>query len=105
MTSDSTSNKRGRLELPHEVGGDIDSIELLTVWYTPSKIHVMTRSGTRLDENPALWGEIMATIAENIVSRQRHLKSPMVEVLLGDMKSTFDSKWQQLLAQVRSEHD
>ena len=74
------------------------ALELLRAWYADNKVHVMTRGGTRLDDEPAQWGAILASVAENVVARQRHLKGAQAIAALNSIKLAFDEKWAQITA-------
>jgi Domain of unknown function (DUF5076) len=56
-----------RLLVPDTLVGDPRAFELVCGWATgDGKITVMTRTGTWLDQNPAIWGELLAAIGGNI---------------------------------------
>lgn len=54
------------LSLPFDVQSDVDSLELISVWFSKGKAKVLTRSGTGLDERIKVWAEIVAAVVENI---------------------------------------
>ena len=53
----------------------------------------MTRSGTGLDSNPAIWGEILAGIAENIAVCIQDMNGAEPSETLATIKSSLDAKW------------
>jgi hypothetical protein len=91
MTSESNNGRR--LDLPVEIAEDAGAIELVSVWYSRNKVKIMTRSGTGLDQNPGIWGEILASIAQNAaLSVQNALGIPAPETL-AKIKESLDRHW------------
>jgi hypothetical protein len=45
---------------------DDHEFEMISAWFVGAKAQVFTRVGTRLDEKPQIWGEILAGIIENL---------------------------------------
>jgi hypothetical protein len=87
------SDYERRLELPVEVAQDAGAIELLSAWYSRNQVKIMTRLGTGLDHNPGIWGEILASIAQNAaLSIQNVLGIPAAETL-AKIKESLDRQW------------
>jgi hypothetical protein len=82
-----------RLELPCEVVEDAGAIELVSAWYSKNRVKIMRRSGTGLDENLGIWGEILAAVAENAaLCIQNALRIPPSETL-AKIKESLDRHW------------
>jgi hypothetical protein len=87
------SGRKRRLELPSEVVEDPGAIELVSGWYSRNRVKIMTRWGTGLDQNPGIWGEILAAVAENVaLSIQSALGIPPSETL-AKIKESLDRHW------------
>jgi hypothetical protein len=66
---------------------------LISVWFSENKVKIMTRSGTQLDVNPSVWGEILASVAHNIAhSREQSTGSAPTETLSA-IKDSLDASW------------
>lgn len=62
-----------RLGLTSDVIEDDQALELVSAWYVGAKAKVFTRVGTRLDEKPQIWAEILVGVIENI---SEHMNIP-----------------------------
>jgi hypothetical protein len=89
----------GRLDVPEHIAKMEGAIELLSVWYASNKVHVMSRAGTRLDDDPAVWGKVLAAIARNVVSRQLHLKGSLASRYIEDIKKSLDAEWSEVASE------
>src|SRR5687767_1050324 len=81
------------LELPSHLSADQNAIELITVWFANNKVTVMTRSGTGLDSQPAIWGEILASIGENIALSMQSVNGENPARTLTVIKASLDETW------------
>ena len=90
--SDSENDQR-RLAIPMDVADDDQAIELVTVWFSKDKVKIMTRSGTELDRNPLIWGEIMSGIGENIASCIMQVTGVTEQDSLKIIKASMDRTW------------
>lgn len=82
-----------RLKVPIEISSDPSATELISVWFSQDKVKIMTRSGTGLDTNPAIWGEIIAGIAANIAACTREETGVDESVTLEAIKGAIESHW------------
>jgi hypothetical protein len=83
-----------RLVIPESIAGDPRAYELLAAWVTGTgKVSVMTRSGTRLDQNPAIWGEILAAIAGNVALSVKAAPSADASATMAAIKDSLDRAW------------
>ena len=88
-----TDNPR-RLVIPQSLAEDPRSYELVSAWATgTSKISVMTRTGTGLDQMPAIWGEILAAIAGNIALSVREMTGADPSQTMDAIKESLDRCW------------
>jgi len=82
-----------RLELPRDLICDFQAFELATVWFSRNKIKVMTRHGTGLDTRPAIWGEILASLKENIALSIEAGTGTCSSAVLAEIKASLDRNW------------
>lgn len=82
-----------RLKIPIEVGSDPSATELISVWFNQGRVKIMTRSGTGLDTNSAIWGEILAGIAANIAACTHDETGVDESVTLEAIKGAVDRHW------------
>ena len=84
-----------RLVIPTELESDESAFELVSAWFSSNRVKIMTRSGTGLDDNPAIWGEILAGVAENIAVCIQDVNGAEPSETLATIKSSLDAKWWQ----------
>lgn len=82
-----------RLEIPVEIGSDPAAIELISVWFSQGKVKIMTRSGTGLDSNSGVWGEILAGIASNIALCTRDETGVDESTTLEAIHASLEKAW------------
>jgi hypothetical protein len=82
-----------RLEVPIELISDAGATELVSVWFSQNKVKIMTRSGTGLDDNSAIWGEILAGLALNIAQCTREATGADETTTLEVIKNALDKSW------------
>ena len=82
-----------RLKIPIEIASDPSATELISVWFSQDKVKIMTRSGTGLDTNSAIWGEILAGIAANIATCTHDETGIDESVTLQAIKDAVDRRW------------
>lgn len=84
-----------RLEIPTDIQDDGEAIELATIWFSRNKVKIMTRSGTGLDENVDIWGEILASLAENVALCVEDMVGRPVSETLSIIKKSVDHNWRE----------
>jgi hypothetical protein len=83
-----------RLVIPEEISGDPKAYELLSGWATGAgKVTLMTRTGTGLDQSPAIWGEILAAIAHNVALSVRDVTGADPSLTMAAIKESLDRSW------------
>jgi hypothetical protein len=82
-----------RLQVPSDVMNNAQALELASVWFSNNKVKIMTRTGTGLDRNPAIWGEILAGIGENIAVCLQEATSASPSQTLATIKKSLDERW------------
>ena len=88
-----TTDNHRQLEVPAEIVEDAGAIELVSAWYSRSHVKIMTRFGTGLDQNPAIWGEILASIAENAALSVENCLGIPAPQTLAKIKESLDRHW------------
>jgi hypothetical protein len=92
MSDNPTADDR-RLVIPESIAHDLKAIELVSAWAHSDKVSVMTRTGTGLDENPNIWGEIIVAIAGNIAISLREATGADPAHTLRIIKESIDRAW------------
>jgi hypothetical protein len=93
-----------RLELPSELVGDDQAIELVAIWFVNDKVKVITRTGTSLDQQPLIWGEILAALGDNIArSIEQATGKPAVDTMVA-VKNSLDHNWQETVRRSHKRH-
>ena len=83
-----------RLVIPESITGDPRAYELLAAWATGTgKVSVMTRTGSGLDQNPAIWGEILAAIAGNVALSVKAVTGADPSATMAATKESLDAHW------------
>ncbi|MCE9605475.1 MAG: DUF5076 domain-containing protein [Planctomycetia bacterium] len=86
-------NDPRRLLIPEPIASDLGSYELLSGWARNGKVSVMTRTGTGLDQQPEIWGEILVAIAENIALSIKDVTGANPDVTLATIKESLERHW------------
>jgi hypothetical protein len=92
MNKQSISDNR-RIVIPEPVASDPAALELLSAWAHGGKVSVMTATGTGLDKNPAIWGEILVSIANNVALSVRDATGAEPSETLQTIKAAIERTW------------
>ena len=80
--------------LAPEIANDPNAYELVSGWaHSGGKVFVMTRTGTGLDNSPAVWGEILAAIAGNIALSVQDVTGADPTATMTTIKESLDRAW------------
>ena len=83
-----------RLFIPESLASDQAASELVCGWVAgKGKITVMTRTGTGLDRDPAIWGEVLAIIAGNIALSLQDTTGADPTATMRTIKAGLDRTW------------
>jgi len=84
-----------RLFIPPQIADVEGAYELLSAWVYGGKIGSMSRTGTPLDRQPELWGQVLAALANNIAlsAEANGVDRP---TMLAKMKASLDQQWNNL---------
>lgn len=84
-----------RLTIPESIADDSTALELLTGWSNGKKMWLMTRTGTPLDRAPHVWGEILASFAQNIAKSLNDTTGADQVATLAAIKKRLDGAWEE----------
>lgn len=82
-----------RLVIPDHIAIDPAAFELLSAWTHSGRVSVMTATGTGLDKNPGIWGEVLVAIANNIALSVRDVTGAEPSETLRAIKESLEKKW------------
>jgi hypothetical protein len=84
---------RRQLVLPDHAESDPNAFELLTAWSVGGKVIAASATGTGLENHPAIWGEILASLAANIALSTQATTGASTQKTLAEIKEGLERKW------------
>lgn len=80
-----------RLLVPEPIASDPAAFEIVSAWFTGGRATAMTATGTGLEGNPEVMGQILAAIAKNAALSAQALAGADYVRYLTRMTAAFDS--------------
>ena len=81
-----------RLVVPEPIASDRAAFEIVSAWFAGGKVTAMTATGTGLERNPEVTGQILAAIAQNAALSAQALTGADYVTVLTRIMAAFDKQ-------------
>jgi hypothetical protein len=81
-----------RLAVPEPIASDRAAFEVVSAWFAGGKVTAMTATGSGLEHNPEVMGQILAAIAQNAALSAKAVAGADYSAYLTKMLAAFDER-------------